>query len=57
MLKKSERITITLSVEQLNLIDKFVEKDLLIENRSQFIRIACLDYMNRNLKDICDSKK
>ena len=54
MERKTERVSITLSIEQLKLIDKFVEKDLLIENRSQFIRIACLDYINRNLKDILD---
>lgn len=49
MLKKNERVTITLSIEQLDLIDFFVENDFLYENRSQFIRSAISDYTSRLL--------
>lgn len=49
MLKKNERITITLSNEHLDLIDFFVENDFLYENRSQFIRAAISDYTSRLL--------
>lgn len=49
MLKKNERVTITLSNEQLDLIDFFVENDFLYENRSQFIRCAISDYTSRLL--------
>lgn len=49
MLKKNERITITLSTEQLELIDFFVGIDFLYENRSQFIRAAISDYTSRLL--------
>lgn len=49
MLKKNERVTITLSIEQLDLIDFFVENDFLYENRSQFIRAAISDYTSRLL--------
>ena len=51
MLKKNERITITLTTEQLNLIDHFIEKDFIYDNRSQFIRVAVLDYVNKLLLD------
>lgn len=51
MERKTERITITLSIEQLNLIDHFVEKDFMYDNRSQFIRVAVSDYVSKLLLD------